>query len=140
MRIQRIALAGALSLAAATSAGAVTWVGANASTSGFGVHAGLSLLRIPVIGAVGVEGTAERGWGNGASNRYAVGATLRDLNLPITRVDAFATIGAEYSNSFALYGEGGLRGPLIGSAGWRAFVRGSSAGRFGAGVGLELRF
>lgn len=140
MRIQRFFLAGALSLAAAPCAGAVTWVGANAGTSGFGVHAGTSLLRIPVIGALGLEGAAERSWGTGASNRYAVGATLRDLNLPLTRVDAFATVGAEYSTSFALYGEGGLRGPLVGPAGWRAYVRGSSAGRFGAGVGLELRF
>ena len=89
---------------------------------------------------MGLEGAAEKGWSSTASNRYAVGATLRDLNIPITRVDAFATVGAEYSNSFALYGEGGLRGPLLGPAGWRAFVRGSSAGRFGAGVGIELRF
>lgn len=41
---------------------------------------------------------------------------------------------------YALYGEAGLRGPVFGPAGWRAFVRGTSAGTFGAGLGLELRF
>ena len=54
-------------------------------------------------------------------------------------VDAFATVGAEYRAGLNLYAEGGLRGPLLGPAGWRAYVRGSSAG-LGAGVGVELRF
>lgn len=120
-------------------AGATTWAGGNATTSGFGVHAGSSLLRVPFIGALGVEGSVEKSWNSGP-NRYALGLTLRDLNLPLTKVDAFATLGAEYQNSGNLYAEGGLRGPLLGPAGWRAFVRANTASQFGAGVGLELRF
>ncbi|KQR41103.1 hypothetical protein [Deinococcus sp. Leaf326] len=120
-----------------SSASAVTWVGAEAGTGGYGAHAGTSLLRVPLIGALGVEGSLERGW-KGAG-RVAAGVTLRDVNLPLTRTDAFATVGAAYQGGFNVYAEGGLRGPLLGPAGWRGYVRGSTAG-FGAGVGLELRF
>lgn len=132
----RVLLAAAL---LSTPASAEVWAGANAATNGFGVHAGFSLLRVPIIGAVGVEGAAEKGWGS-VANRYAAGVTVRDLNLPLTRVDAFATVGGEYQGRFGLYGEAGLRGPLVGPAGWRGFVRASTAGRLGAGVGIELRF
>ena len=128
-----------LVLAALSPAGATSWVGGNAATSGFGVHAGTSLLRLPLIGALGVEGQVEKGW-NAAPGRYALGVTLRDLNLPLTKVDAFASVGAEYRSRASLYAEGGLRGPLLGPAGWRAFARGNTAGQFGAGLGLELRF
>lgn len=130
----------ALALLAMSTASATTWLGADAGTSGFGVHAGFSVLRVPLIGALGVEGSAEKAWNTSVANRYSAGVTLRDLNIPITRVDAFATVGAEYVGSFALYGEGGLRGPLLGPAGWRAYLRASTAGHYGAGVGLELRF
>ncbi|RJF71661.1 hypothetical protein D3875_08855 [Deinococcus cavernae] len=128
-----------LVFALCSQAGATAWAGLHATTSTFGVHAGTSLLRVPLLGALGVEGNAEKGWGS-APNRYALGVTLRDLNLPLTKVDAFATVGAEYRNRAALYAEGGLRGPLLGPAGWRTFVRGNTAGQFGAGLGLELRF
>ncbi|SEJ05702.1 hypothetical protein SAMN04488058_103219 [Deinococcus reticulitermitis] len=117
---------------------ATVWAGGDVGTGGYGVHAGASLLRVPVLGTLGVEGSAERGW-RGA-NRYAAGLTLRDLNLPLTRVDAFATVGAEYRTGLNLYAEGGLRGPLLGPAGWRAYVRGSSGAGLGAGLGVELRF
>ena len=127
-------------LALSSTAGAAVWLGADAGVTGFGVHAGTSVLSIPLIGRLGLEGSAEKGWTSAMANRYAAGVTLRDLNIPISRVDAFATVGAEYRNSFALYGEGGLRGPLLGPAGWRAYVRGSTAGTLGAGVGIELRF
>ena len=140
----------ALSLTAALTApasAAAVWAGMDATTSGYGVHAGTALLPIPFIGTVGVEGSAERPWQTTDTtyNRYAAGVTLRDLNLPLTKVDAFATVGGQLTagsneNRFALYGETGLRGPVFGPAGWRAFVRASTAGQIGAGVGLELRF
>lgn len=140
----------ALSLTAALTApasAAAVWAGVDATTSGYGVHAGSALLPIPFIGTVGVEGSAERPWQTTDTtyNRYAAGVTLRDLNLPLTKVDAFATVGGQLTagsneNRFALYGETGLRGPVFGPAGWRAFVRASTAGQIGAGVGLELRF
>lgn len=126
-------------LVAAGSAQATTWLGGQVSTQGFGVSAGKSLLRVPLIGALGVEGTLEKTWRT-PGPRYALGLTLRDLNLPLTRVDAFGTLGAEYLERINLYAEGGVRGPLLGPAGWRAFVRGNSAMQFGAGVGVELRF
>lgn len=129
-----------LSTTGLSTVSAAVWLGADAGISGFGVHAGTSLLSIPLIGRLGVEASAERAWNASLANRYAAGVTLRDLNIPITKVDAFATVGAEYTNSFGVYGEGGLRGPLLGPAGWRAYVRGSTAGHYGAGVGLELRF
>lgn len=120
-----------------SSAGAVTWLGVDAGTAGYGARAGTSLLGVPFIGTLGVEGSVERGWqGEG---RVAAGLTLRDLNLPLTRTDAFATVGAAYRGGFNVYAEGGLRGPLLGPAGWRGYVRAGTAG-FGAGVGLELRF
>ena len=138
MQIKWVMLAGVLALF--PSAGAATvWAGADAVTAGFGVHAGKSLLRVPFIGTLGVEGNIEKGWSD-KPNRYAAGVTVRDLNLPLTRVDAFGTLGAEYRGGTHLYAESGLRGPLLGPAGWRAFVRANSASQFGAGVGLELRF
>lgn len=131
-----------VSLAALSTLGgaqaATLWAGGDVGTGGFGVHAGASLLRVPVLGTLGVEGSVEQSWRG--VNRYAAGVTLRDVGLPLTRVDAFATAGAEYRTGLNLYAEGGLRGPLLGPAGWRAYVRGSSGGGLGAGVGLELRF
>ncbi|NTY02141.1 hypothetical protein [Deinococcus sp. JMULE3] len=141
-------LLAALTLSAPASA-AVAWAGADATTTGFGVHAGAALLPIPFVGTVGVEGSAERPWRvtDTTFNRVALGLTLRDLNIPLSKVDAFATLGGQAllpsfggDNVYALYGEAGLRGPVFGPAGWRAFVRGTSAGNFGAGLGLELRF
>lgn len=138
MKVQYFVLTASLALVA--SAGATTWVGADATTSGYGVHLGKSLLRVPLIGALGLEGAAEKSWRSDGANRFAAGVTLRDLNLPLTKVDAFATLGAEYQNGAHLYAEGGLRGPLLGPAGWRAFVRANTASQLGAGIGLELRF
>ncbi|CAM3804485.1 hypothetical protein [Deinococcus frigens] len=129
----------ALALPCSASA-ATAWAGVDATTKGYGLHAGLSVLRVPVLGTLGIEGAAEKAWRKENANRFAVGATLRDINLPITRVDAFASAGAEYAGRFGVYGEGGLRGPLLGPAGWRAYVRSGTASGFGAGVGLELRF
>lgn len=129
----------ALALPASAQA-ATAWAGVDATTRGYGLHAGGAVFRVPILGTLGVEGAAEKGWRNTSANRYAVGATLRDINLPITRVDAFATAGAEYANRFGVYAEGGVRGPLLGPAGWRAYVRSGTASGFGGGVGLELRF
>lgn len=128
----------ALSLAGNANAAAL-WAGANATTSGFGVHAGTALLPIPFLGTLGVEGSGEKSW-NGGANRFSAGLTARDLNLPFTGVDAFGTLGAEYRNGAGLYAEAGLRGPLFGPAGWRAFVRSGTASGYSAGVGLEIRF
>ena len=135
MRSRFLSVVAALCLS--SSAGAVTWAGVDASTSGYGARAGTSLLGVPFIGALGVEGSVERGWSGGT--RVAAGVTLRDLNVPLTRTDAFVTVGAAYQRGLNLYAEGGLRGPLLGPAGWRGYVRGGTAG-LGAGVGLELRF
>ncbi|MFD1730484.1 hypothetical protein ACFSC4_04335 [Deinococcus malanensis] len=104
-------------------------------------------MPIPLVGTVGIEGSAERAWNSGAPGRFAAGLTLRDPNLPLTRVDALGTLGAEYRaataaqpGTLAAFAEAGLRGRLIEPAGWRACVRANTAGTVGAGVGLELRF
>ena len=60
-------------------------------------------------------------------------------------MDAFGTVGAEFgasTQSYAtqIYAEAGLRGPLLGPAGWRAHVRARQDGVFSGGVGVELRF
>lgn len=136
MKLRTVLLVAALTGSASAS---TLWAGADASTAGFGVHAGVSVLQVPFLGALGVEAAAEKGW-KSQPNRFAAGLTLRDLNLPLTRVDAFATLGAEYAGGTHLYAEGGLRGPVLGPAGWRVFVRGNTARQFGAGIGLELRF
>lgn len=131
-----------LSALSAPASAASLWAGADATTTGYGVHAGIALLRVPFIGTLGVEGSAEQQWSSSQS-RYAAGLTLRDVNLPLTRVDAFGTVGGELlsTNSTVVgYAEAGLRGPLLGPAGWRAFVRGNTGGQIGAGLGLELRF
>lgn len=139
MNLRPLLLAAALALPASASA-ATAWAGVDATTRGYGLHAGGSVFRVPILGTLGIEGAAEKAWKNTNANRYAVGATLRDINLPITRVDAFATAGGEYVNRFGVYAEGGVRGPLLGPAGWRAYVRSGTASGFGAGVGVELRF
>lgn len=135
----------ALSLTAHAGAAAL-WAGATLTPGGFGVHAGSALLPIPFLGTVGLEGSGENGWGAGP-NRFAAGLTVRDLNLPLTGIDAFGTLGAEFRTATAtsgmaagLYGEAGLRGPLSGPAGWRGYLRSGTASGLGGGLGLELRF
>ena len=95
-----------LGLCGLSVAGATTWVGADASTAGYGVRAGSSLLAVPRIGALGVEGSAEKGWQG--QSRYAAALTLRDLNLPLTKVDAFASAGAEYRSGWIVVRSIGL--------------------------------
>ncbi len=127
-----------LALTPAASAAAV-WAGGDLNTGGYGVHAGVALLPIPFIGSFGVEAGAERGY-NTDSTAFSAALTLRDLNLPLTAVDAFATAGAEFSDATRLYAEAGLRGPLLGPAGWRLHVRARQDGVLSGGAGVELRF
>ncbi|WP_407570511.1 hypothetical protein [Deinococcus altitudinis] len=126
--------------ASATTAGAsAVWAGADLRTTGYGVRAGVALLPIPFVGSLGVEAGAERGY-NTDTTAFSAALTLRDLNLPLTPVDAFATVGAEFTDATRFYAEAGLRGPLFGPAGWRAHVRARQDGAFSGGVGIELRF
>ncbi len=55
-------------------------------------------------------------------------------------MDAFASVGAEFSDATRFYAEGGLRGPLFRPAGWRAHIRARQDGVFSGGVGMEIRF
>jgi hypothetical protein len=125
------------------------WAGADANTNGYGVRAGVALLPIPFVGSLGVEAGATRTYSGLQPNtgdvavdgtRLSLAATLRDLNLPLTSIDAFGTLGAEFGGGTSAYAEAGLRGPLFGPAGWRAHVKGRLDGEFSAGVGIELRF
>ncbi len=138
--VRRLApvLAALTSVASPAASAAAIWAGADVRTTGYGVRAGVALLPIP-IGTFGVEGGAERGYNSGAAT-FSAALTLRDLNLPLTAVDAFASAGAEFGDATRFYAEGGLRGPLFGPAGWRAHVRARQDGVFSGGVGIELRF
>lgn len=136
-----------LALGSGGAQAAVAWAGVNATTSGYGVHTGVAVLPVPFVGTLGVEAGAERAWNTAGPSRFTAGLTVRDFNLPLTRVDAFGTLGGEYRTAtasqpaaLAAFAEAGLRGRLTGPAGWRAFARATAAGAFGAGVGLELRF
>lgn len=130
-----------LTLAALSpAAGAAgVWAGVDLSTTGYGARVGAALLPVPFIGTLGIEAGLSRGY-TVPDGSYSAALTLRDLNLPLTKVDAFGTVGAEFSDTARLYAEAGLRGPLLGPAGWRVNVRGRQDGVFSGGVGLELRF
>ncbi|MGY2892937.1 hypothetical protein [Deinococcus sp. UYEF24] len=127
-----------------TASAAAVWAGADLRTSGYGVRAGVALLPIPFVGSFGVEAGAERPYtintANTDATAFTAAVTLRDLNLPLTPVDAFASVGAEFTDATRFYAEAGLRGPLFGPAGWRAHVRARQDGAFSGGVGIEFRF
>ena len=126
------------------AAAAGVWAGVDLTTAGYGARVGVALLPVPFIGTLGVEAGTTRPY-NSDSASFSAALTLRDLNLPFTAVDAFGTVGAEFgasTQSYAtqIYAEAGLRGPLLGPAGWRAHVRARQDGVFSGGVGVELRF
>ena len=137
------ALAALIPAVSPSASAAAIWAGADLRTTGYGVRAGVALLPVP-IGTFGVEAGAERPYQSGTGNTdaatFSAALTLRDLNLPLTAVDAFASAGAEFGDATRFYAEGGLRGPLFGPAGWRAHVRARQDGVFSGGVGVELRF
>lgn len=142
----------ALTLGAATFAparAAVLWAGADVRTSGLDVHAGSALLPVPFIGTVGIEAGAASNFSGGLAEIRA-GGTLRDLNLPFTATDGYASGGLSYhfenkinntsNNGIGVYVEGGLRGPLLGPVGWRAGVKADTKSGLSLGAGLEFRF
>ena len=127
-----------LSLSAPASAAAL-WAGVDASSGGAAFHAGAALLPLPFVGGLGVEGGVERGW-NGQATRFSVGVALVGLRVPLTRLDAFAGVGAEFADAARSYAEAGLRGPLLGPAVWRLHLRKRGDGAFSGRLGLEVRF
>ena len=128
-------------LALTPAAGAAAlWVGGDLTTGGFGVHAGVGVLPLPLVGTLGLEGSLTRPY-NASAPVTSLGATLRDLNLPLTDTDAFVGAGFRFTARADLYGEVGIRTPLAGPAGLRWAVRAyPGAGEFQAGIGLEARF
>lgn len=126
---------------------ALFWGGADVRTSGFDLHAGTSLLPIPFIATAGLEA----GWSQGNAEKGSqmrFGATLRDINIPFSKTDAFLSGGAAYHtgasntsyNGLGLYTEGGLSGHFFGPVGWRASVRSDTKTGLSAGVGIEAKF
>lgn len=122
-----------------SAAQAAVWAGANVANDSFGVHGGVSLLGLPFVGRVGVEGYYGKGWNDEEPDRMAAGVTWRDITVPLTDLNAFGTLGLEHRDQIGMYVEGGLRGKLLGPAGWRAFLRNGTKG-FAAGIGVEARF
>ncbi|UWX65514.1 hypothetical protein [Deinococcus rubellus] len=145
----RLALVPALALGAASLApahAAALWIGADLRTNGLDAHAGSALLPVPFIGTVGVEAGATTSSSAGGLSEVRVGGTLRDLNLPFTKTDAFLSAGLAYhtagsqSSGVGVYLEGGARGPLAGPLGWRVSVKTDTKSGISAGAGLEFRF
>lgn len=144
----RLTLVPALALGAASltpAHAAALWVGADLRTSGLDAHVGSALLPVPFIGTVGVEAGATSS--AGGLSEVRAGGTLRDLNLPFTKTDAFLSGGLAYhtttgtqSSGLGVYLEGGARGPLAGPLGWRVSVKTDTKSGLSAGVGLEFRF
>lgn len=141
-RAQKVLLAAAalVCLVVPQASAASLWGSVNLNTDSVGVTAGFGILPLPLVGTFGVEGSAER-LGTSGQTAYSVGATLRDINLPLTGTDAFLGAGVTYVTAFSPYLEGGLRAPLIGPAGLKIAVRSyPQQGRVRAGLGAEVRF
>lgn len=119
---------------------AALWVGGDLSTAGFGAHGGVGFLPVPLLGTLGLEAEWLRPWQAGA-NSVSLGATLRDISLPLTNTDAFVGAGWRLSPTRDLYLDAGIRTPLFGPAGLRLALRAyPGANELRAGVGLEARF
>ncbi|AFZ66005.1 hypothetical protein [Deinococcus peraridilitoris] len=131
-----LALFGLLAVAPASLAGG--WAAVGVSTTGVGVQAGFGLAALPFIGRLGLEAALERPFTTSAPT-YSLGATLRDVNLPATGIDAFVGAGLEWSPTPNPYVEAGLRAPLFGPLGLKATVR-TAAGTGRATLGAEVRF
>lgn len=134
-----LTIAALLALTPSASA-AFSWGSVNLTTNAATVNAGVALLPVPFIGTLGVEGGLERP--NGTNNNvFTIGATLRDIGVPLTDTDLFVGAGLVFSGSPEAYLQGGLRANLIGPLGLTATVRAYPASRtFRAGLGAEIRF
>lgn len=136
---KHLMLAALLAFAPASQA-AMLWAGVDANTNSFGARAGFAILPVPFVGTIGLEGGLERPW-NTSTTDFSVAATLRDLNIPLSRTDAFVSAGALLRESrITPFAEAGLRFPLVLNAGLRVAARADADGRVRAGAGLELRF
>ena len=135
---------GAACLAPAQAA--ALWAGVDARTSGLDAHIGSALLPVPFIGTLGIEAGAATEYGVSGVSEVRLGGTLRDLNLPLTKIDAYTGGGLSYhlsassNTGLGFYAEGGARGPLFGPLGWRAGLKADTKSGFSAGLGLEVRF
>lgn len=126
---------------------ALFWGGADIRTNGLDVHAGTSILPIPFLATAGLEAGLGRG-SEKNGNQVRFGVTLRDINIPFSRTDAFVSGGAAYhtgaanedKNGLGLYVEGGFSGSLVGPVGWRAGARSDSKKGLSAGIGIEAKF
>lgn len=133
--------AAALALALLLSAPAqASWFGVSAETRGLSVHAGSPLLGLPLLGTLGLEGSARGVLPASAERRLALGLTWRDLSLPLSPLAFYGTVGLEWQNAARPFVEAGAHGTVLGGAGWRAYLRGNAERQFTAGAGLELRF
>ncbi|WP_245895887.1 hypothetical protein [Deinococcus irradiatisoli] len=133
-------------LGAAPAHAAALWAGADFRSNGLDAHAGSALLPVPLIGTIGVEAGVGTRYGVSGLSEVRAGGTLRDLNLPFTKTDAYFGGGLSYhlaasaNTGLGVYLEGGLRGPLLGPLGWRAGLKTDTKSGLSAGAGLEVRF
>lgn len=126
---------------------AALWAGADVRSNGFDLHAGTTTLPIPFLATAGLEAGLGRSSGD-KGNNARFGVTMRDINIPFSKTDAFISGGAAYhtgakdddDNGLGLYVEGGFSGNLVGPLGWRAGVRSDSKSGLSAGIGVEAKF
>lgn len=130
-------LAGALLLSAPAQA---SWFGVSAEPRGLNLHAGSPLLALPLLGTLGLEGSARGLLPASAERRLALGLTWRDVALPLSPLAFYGTLGLEWQNAARPFLEAGAHGTVLGGFGWRAYLRGNAEREFTAGAGLELRF
>lgn len=128
-----------LTLSLPGASAASLWGGVEFSSLSSDIYGGVGVLPLPLIGTLGMQGELARPVGT-SGTVFSLGATLRDVHVPGTGLDAFVGAGLTFANT-APYLEGGLRAPLLGPLGvqakLRTFPRG---GGLRVSVGAELRF
>ncbi|MBB6097929.1 opacity protein-like surface antigen [Deinobacterium chartae] len=135
--MKRLLLLAALFASSAQAAN--FWASAGLSTRDANVSAGFQLLPVPFLGSIGPEASLEMPW-NGAPNSVSLGATWRDIPIPLSPASVFAGAGVSLQNGTTTsYLEGGVRTEMALNLGLRFHAR-AYPNTFRAGVGLELTF
>jgi hypothetical protein len=122
---------------------AFAWAYGGISSMDYNIGAGVQLLPIPLVGSLGVEAALEKPW-NRDINDFSLAAVVRDVQIPLTTVDLFASAGLRVRQTGSdPFLEVGLRTPFTDFAnavGLRVSARGYTTSEARFGVGLEVRF
>jgi hypothetical protein len=126
-----------------TAKAAFAWAYGGISSADYNIGAGVQLLPIPLIGSFGVEAALEKSWKR-EINDFSLAAVVRDVQIPLTTVDLFASAGLRIRQTGSdPFLEVGLRTPFTDFAnavGIRVSARGYLENEARFGIGLEVRF